>query len=400
MNAETRSPITKSEQFIRDKFDEIYGNLARKFYDALGKLDLSESELAAVPSLFLPSCGSLYAQSLIKLAVIGESSFKWGHGLGEDLKNIKEGRLDLSFSFNVFRQKGPVFWQNPFWRYHAEVLQNIYSRRDALEKTNPIFAGIAYGNRYSIEQYRENGTGVDTENISRENYDKIAKLTRDIERLENFIDVFSPDIIIYTCRNDYGSDDIFPPEAKLLCTEHQPENWDVKIWKYKKTKIIQTQHPNYLTRGRITSETYGRRMSKKLFAINCLAPVCAQKHYTRLEDASHFVKILNKRASEFYSNIPAENIGDEFLRILSYKLILAIALELTREKATMTAVLACALLNQVEIFQQKDWQYSLERRGPCSTIRGAYNLFEKHGEKEHAATIAYAFTKMNGCLAW
>ena len=75
-------------------------------------------------------------------------------------------------------------------------------------------------------------------------------------------------------------------------------------------------------------------------------------------------------------------------------------LELHKQKSTMTAVLACKLLNQVDIFKENNWCYTLERRGPCSTIRGAWNRFDSLNEKEHAVAIAEAFTKLNGNYAW
>lgn len=66
----------------------------------------------------------------------------------------------------------------------------------------------------------------------------------------------------------------------------------------------------------------------------------------------------------------------------------------------MSAQTLVFILNEVDRFRRDDWLYSPERRGPCASVRGAYNGFVNAGKKTEAKWIAEAFTKLNGELAW
>lgn len=409
MNTQTTELISSSEQELRKRFQSIYQPLVKAFFEDLEQLNLSEKELKAVPSLFLPACGYLYGQSLVKVAVIGESTLRWHEDLFCDLQKIKNGTYDFFASFSHYQGQGPTDWQNPFWKYHAEVLETIYSRRDALSYSNPLFSGIAWGNCSPLELHRDNGTGVNINDISKSAYDKISDLVwkHRISGIEFFVEVFHPDVILYTCRNDNISDKILQtPGIQLYSDDKQPEGWVIKVWKYKRAKIIQTQHPSWLgvrKRGeKVRANVFGQRVAHKLMQLNCFAPIGTEKHYSSFSDDSipFFIETLNGVAKQICTNTLEDTSNYEFLRTLSYKLLLSLALELHKQKSTMTAVLACKLLNQVDIFKENNWCYALERRGPCSTIRGAWNRFDSLNEKEHAAAIAEAFTKLNGNYAW
>lgn len=400
----TNKTITIAEKNLREKFKSVYGPLVENFYKELEKLHLSQKELNAVPSLFLPGCGKFYAQSLIRVAVIGESTLRWNDGLAADLQQIHDKNYDLTISFKHFQEGGPVSWGNRFWKYHAQVLEKIYSRRDALTECNPIFSGVAWGNCFALEPYRDSGSAVDTKSISGATYGQIASIANKyrISGLENFVEVFSPNVIIYTCRNNYGSDNIFP-KGCILASEHkQPEGWVIKIWKYRQTNIIQTQHPSWLSQYKhVKAEIFGQRVAEKLIELKCFAPVAMERHYCNFADAAPiFAGKLDQQAIELSRDRDVENMDYEYLRSLSYKLFLALALELTKQRATMTASLACKLLNQIDIFKQKNFLYSPLGRGPCRTVAGAWRRFDWLGEKEHATAIAEAFTKNDGAYAW
>ena len=406
MQTQTTRLTSSSEQEIRKRFHAIYQPLVEAFFEDLEHLNLSEKELMAVPSLFLPACGYLYGQALVKVAVIGESTLRWHEDLFCDLQRLKNGTYDFFASFSHYQGHGPTDWQNPFWKYHAEVLETIYSRRDALSNSNPLFSGIAWGNCSSLEIYRKSGSGVNTDVITENTYAQISALAwkHRISGVEFFVEVFRPDIIIYTCRNDYMSDRILQtPGVQLLSEDKQPEGWVIKVWKYKQTKIIQTQHPSWLRQYRHVSYViFGSRVAQMLMQLKCFAPIGTEKHYSSGSEDSipFFIEKLNAVAKQICANSLEDTSNYDFLRTLSYKLLLSLALELHKQKSTMTAVLACKLLNQVDIFKENNWCYALERRGPCSTIRGAWNRFDSLNEKEHAAAIAEAFTKLNGNYAW
>ena len=80
--------------------------------------------------------------------------------------------------------------------------------------------------------------------------------------------------------------------------------------------------------------------------------------------------------------------------------MVAIASELVKRKATMTAQTLVLLLNEVDKFRRDNWLYSKERRGPCSSVRGAWNAYASAGKQIEADWLAEAFTKIDGTHAW
>lgn len=77
-----------------------------------------------------------------------------------------------------------------------------------------------------------------------------------------------------------------------------------------------------------------------------------------------------------------------------------VARELRKTGSTMTAHTLVLLLNEVVKFRNDNWQYSPERRGPCSAVRGAYNAYANNGKQADADLIAESFTKFNGDMAY
>lgn len=209
--------MNNDESKLRMRFRAVYGPIVASFFDGLRGLGIPNEELKAIPSLFLPACGKTYAQQLIKVAVIGESTLGWRASLLDDMNKFEARRFDFEFSFGAFQDDGPVRWQNKFWQYHGAVLESIYKRRGALSNANPIFSGVAWGNRNAIEPYRNSGSTVDVSAVTPTNYRKVFRLADEcgVSSLKNFITVFKPDVIIYTCHNNYGSDNIIPEEATL-----------------------------------------------------------------------------------------------------------------------------------------------------------------------------------------
>jgi len=270
---ENLSTISAGENAIRNRHLSVYKHLVTSFFEDLDKLQLLDSELRSVPSLFLPSCGKRYDQASIKIAVIGESTLRWNEDLRYDLDHFKDGsywndNLGYFASFYLFQNKdeGPVNWKNNFWIYHAQVLEALLDQKGAFDMSNPVFSQIAWGNCWCLEQYK-NGTGVDLKNISLDSYRKISYETMKlrISGLEYFVEVFSPDIILYTCKNNYGSDYIFPPSGKENLSCEQPKRFQIFARKYKSTLIVQTWHPSYLKRFcGVSEQEFGESMQQAI----------------------------------------------------------------------------------------------------------------------------------------
>lgn len=96
----------------------------------------------------------------------------------------------------------------------------------------------------------------------------------------------------------------------------------------------------------------------------------------------------------------AEANGESDNQTLSRHLILWAARRLKAEEATMTAQTMVLMLNEIDQFRQSGWLYSPATRGPCASVRGAYNEYANKGDQASATLIAGAFTNLQGEYAY
>ena len=406
--------ISEEEKELRGRFRNAYGGAVSEFFGRLAAEGFTDKELWAVPALFLPGCGNLYAQSLVKIAIVGEGTNYWKDSLLGDLQDRKNGSYNLEFSFEVLQSEsgatgkltdGPTKWRNPFWKAAAEVLNKVYATHDALDGLSPIFRGIAWSNSYPIEKYKPDGVGgaVDKDAISPYRLRKIQDIADEcgLSSFERFIEVFRPNVIIYTLHNSNGSDRVFPKDVKHIDLINPIEGsaWIIRVYRSKKTLIIQTQHPSWVVgRKHVPIDEFGRAIAKVLIQNNLFAPPAKEHFYWDINDkaCNVFSKLLNEESLRLQSGNDRVD-----MKALSYRLILALADYLRITNSTMTAALMVSLLNTIEVFRKEHWQYSIERRGPCAVVAGAWRYYANlRNDAKSAAKIAEAFTKLNGCYAY
>ena len=410
--------MSPEELKLRNRFRAEYAPALEAFWDRVGKLGYTDEELWAVPGLFLPGCGSLYSQSLVKVALIGEGTNYWNDSLLQDLADWRAGKYNAEFSFSVLQEEslqnegvlcnGPTKWRNKFWRYLAEVLNSIYSTSNALEPSSPIFKGIAWGNRHAIEVYKPNGVGggIAIDKITPSKVSALDKLADEcgLTDMERFIRVFEPDVIIYTCHNRAGgSDYVLPKDAKLIEHPLYPKvgcPWVVKVYMTGDVLIIQTQHSSWVSKKHVTQGEYGQVIASILRRHNLCMPPAKQRFYISDTDpaCTAIGNLLNREAERIFR---ANEWADK--RIVSYQLAYSLAVYLEKANSTMAASLFVKLLNRVERFKSSGWQYSPQRRGPCAVVAGAWRYFHDNAQRKDeraAAKIADAFRRNDGDVAW
>ena len=408
--------MSPRELELRKRFRDEYGPASDLFFQRIADVGFTDKELWAVPALFLPGCGNLYAQSLVKVAIVGEGTNYWKDSLLTDLDARKNGKYELEFSFEVLQREscerkghladGPTKWKNPFWKAVAEVLNTVYSTHDALDEASPIFRGIAWSNSYPIEKYKPDGVGggVARDAITPSRLSLIQRIADEcgLSSFDRFIRVFRPNVIIYTLHNSSGANRVFPKGIEMVEPVIHPKDgspWLIKVYRYGRTLIVQTQHPSWVTgRKHIGVEMFGRAIADVLIRHRMFAPPAKEKFYDDSRDESFkaFSKLLNDEANRLLAGgCSVDN------REMSYQLMLALADHLCVMNSTMTAVLMAELLNTVEKFRRDNWLYSTERRGPCAVAAGAWRYYTNSMKDEKsAAKIAEAFTKLDGRYAY
>ena len=380
---------------------ETYADRAMAFFEKVSAMNLTGGELSAIPSLFLPGWGEDYESSFFKVAIAGKETLTWGNEYGDSLKSDliahKEGRFDVLSSCRRFREQGPSEWYNVFWQYPATALARLFNvtRDEVLQKNNPLLRSIAWFNGHAIETM--DSKGVDKSRITWEKMLAIQQIVDEsgLSDFETFIKVFRPNVIFYFYRNKSGA-----PNRNFPSDFEKVQTWGNGIIdEYRldgQTLLIQSPHTSYLTRGNLSQNALADMAYEILKTRSVKTSLC---------DKGSVLDFYRMNAVDWsawveYVRNEAQKHPDMGNMQLSRHLIAVVANELVKCNATMNAQTLVLILNEVDRFRQDNWRYSPERRGPCSSVRGAYNAYAKDGKNVEADHIAQAFTKLDGSYAY
>lgn len=380
---------------------KAYADKATAFFEKVKGMNLTDKELTAIPSLFIPGWGMDYDSSGFKVAIAGKETLYWGNEYGDslrcDLAAYENGKYDVLASCRGFRKAGPAQWRNTFWQYPATALAKLFgsTRDEVLTHDNPLLRSIAWFNGHAIETYASDG--VTKADISFEKMSALQKAADEsgLSDFETFVKVFRPHVIFYFYRNRSGIPERnFPEDIELV------QQWgDGMIDEYRidgQTILLHCPHTTYLTHGNLKQCELADLVYDILKARNVHIALCDKDdaidfyHMSAVEWAT-WVEYVRREALKYPDS---DNMS------LSRHLMVVVARELAKRKATMNAQTLVLILNEVDKFRQYNWQYSSERRGPCSSVRGAWNEYIKAGKNVEAKWIAEAFTKLNGTYAW
>ncbi len=396
--------MLNADEILRRKMVSEYEPKVKGFFEDLSQCGFSDEELNAVPALFLPGWGEAYSSSILKIAIAGKETLYWGNDFGDsllhDFNAAKDGSYTPSISCKRYRDQGPAEWFNKFWQYAAESIGRLFEQNkyDVLSKSSPVLRSIAWFNGHAIETI--DSDGVDKGHISAERMNLLQSLAdkHGLSSFETFISVFEPHVIIYFYRDTWGVSMRNLNEASgCEFIRSWGEGDAIREYRLGDTIILNMRHTTWMTKGHMKEQDCADLVAEVLKARGLAAklPSSNTTHYEVWSMSAlmwrQWVAIVRSEAERY----PEWNNWD-----LSRHLILTVARELRKTGSTMTAHTLVLLLNEVDKFRNECWQYSPERRGPCSAVRGAYNAYANNGEQADADLIAESFTKFNGEMAY
>ena len=386
---------------LAEQVKKAYADKASAFFEKVKAMNLTDKELNAVPSLFIPGWGEDYDSSCLKVAIAGKETLYWGNEYGDSLKYdlaaYENGKYDVLATCKGFRVTGPAQWRNTFWQYPATALARLFdsTRDEVLQKDNPLLRSIAWFNGHAIETYASDG--VSKTDISSETMAKLQKAADEtgLSDFETFAKVFRPHVIFYFYRNQSGVPERnFPADIELV------QKWGGGIInEYRmngQTILLHSPHTTYLTHGNLKQSELADLVYDILNARNVRIALCNK------ESAIDFYRMSAVEWATWVEFVrdEAEKFPDMDNMTLSHHLMAVVAKELAKRHATMNAQTLVLILNEVDKFRRDNWQYSPERRGPCKSVSGAWSAYKNAGKDLEAGWIAKAFTKLNGEYAW
>lgn len=396
--------MLNADELLRQKMETEYAPKVRGFFADVEQNQFSDEELNAVPALFLPSWGEAYSSSALKIVIAGKETYYWINDFGDSLLSdrnaVKDDAYTPSVGCGTYRAAGPAVWFNVFWQYAAESIGKLFEQNklDVLTKTSEVLRSIAWFNGHAIETIASRG--VASEHISPKRMQLLQNLAdkNNLSSFESLISVFEPHIILYFYRDSYRMSKRNLNEASgCEFIRSWGGNDAINEYRLGNTIILNMRHTSWMTRGNMKQKECADLIAEVLRARGLAArlPISCAAHYD-FESMSatmwrQWVSIIRNEAERYLDF----NNWD-----LSRHLILTVARELQKTNSTMTAQTLVLLLNEVVKFRNDNWQYSPERRGPCSTVRGAYNAYAGAGKQIDANVIAASFTKLNREMAY
>lgn len=396
--------MLEEDKLLCERMKLNYSKKVNDFFASLIKEGFTDAELNAVPALFLPGWGELYSSSILKIAIVGKETLLWGNKHGDslltDINAFQTGKYSVDLSCERFREQGPAEWGNIFWQYATSAIAKVFEleKSNVLQKDSPILKSIAWFNSHAIETYQSNG--VDHKNISPEKMDILQRLAdqHGLSDFETFVRVFQPHVILYFYRDSHGqSKRNLVPGENCEFRRTWGENGDIEEYQMGETIILNLRHSSWMTRGNMTQDACANLILEVLASRGILGrlPSISSHHFDLYSmDAVTWrlwVEIVRGKAEQ---HPKCNNLE------LSRHLILMVARELRKTKSTMTAQTLVLILNEVIKFRNENWQYSPERRGPCTSVKLAYNYYLNNDQLEDATYIAEAFTKLDGEKAY
>lgn len=387
---------------LTEQVKNVYADKASTFFEKVKAMNLTDKELSAIPSLFIPGWGEGYDSSCFRVAIAGKETLCWANEYGDtlkyDLEAYENGQYDVLASCRRFREQGPAEWYNVFWQYPATALAKLFNstRDEVLQKDNPLLRSIAWFNGHTVETY--DSQGIDKADLSPEKMAAIQTAADEsgLSDFEIFANVFRPDVILYFYRNLNGAPNRhFPKDIEFV--RHWGQN-DL-AGEYRlcgRTILLQFPHTTWLRIHHIPEAEVADIVHAALTARNVSTAICEQNakcDYYRMS-AVEWTKWVEFVRNEAQKYIDMDNMP------LSHHLMATVARELAKCHATMNAQTLVLILNEVDKFRQDNWLYSPERRGPCASVSGAWRDYTNKGDDVEAGLIAEAFTKLDGTHAW
>lgn len=249
---------------------------------------------------------------------------------------------------------------------------------------------IAWSNAHAVETYSSKGV---SNIISPEHMQAIQKIAFEegLANLDNFVECFSPQVILYLYRSNSDSE-----SWKFVEGAAYVRSWgkDDMLLEYnnKGVVILHSRHPSWMSKGNVSRETFASTLRETLSSHKLFKVLPCTTWYHDLSEDSDDFKRFSKLLNQIAKKSPTTDNQS-----LTHELILVVARELQKEQhSTMTARLLVMLLNSVQQFVDSKWIYSPKGRGPGSVVRGTWRDLQNSGRGDDAESVAMAFTSISG----
>lgn len=368
---------------LMERYSEYYKPLLQQFCKALTEKYPAEA-FHGIPQPFIPAWGRRYELSLIKMAFIGKETAGWGKVLPEYIDDVQQGRWESSFDISEFQSLDYVSWTNghryTFWGFVMYFLSALYGVKNwelLKQRQFPdILNSFLWGNVSAIESWGSAGVWPDADPQAHQCARDAACQLNDYQHIQK---LFSPNVSIITCSRGECNFYLRNMEKSL--------EWDrdnVRLWKLLDGSIVfNMPHPNNMRWNR-GADFYAQTIRSGLIENGLFHPM--REFMDCDKDAE---ETLNTFFSKCRTNASCTKEAVAF-----------IAMELRKQRATMTVRMLCNILNQLG-YRTRDKSKYTGGRGSYKMVAGAWQYYQEQLKRpDIAESIAVAFKKPTGEYAY
>lgn len=364
---------------LYDRYTEYYKPLLRQFCKEITDKYPPEA-FAKIPHPFIPSWGTRYELSLVKMAIIGKETAGWDPELSKYIEDVQNEKWNSSFDISEFQNLDYVKWNDGhrysffgFVMYFLAALYGVKNWEVLKQRHFPnILNSFLWGNASAIEC--EDSVGPDVNKLAHQCARQAAGSLNDYQHIHN---LFTPNVSIIMCSRAECNFYLRNTEKVLM--------WDqnlVRLWKIANGSIIFSMpHPNNM-RWNKGADFYAQTIRQGMIEHGLFQPM---PDFMDCDQESE--EILNTFFSKCKQN--AKNTREA---------VAFIATELRKQQATMTVRMLCNILNRLGYRTTYNSEYSAGR-GSYKMISCAWDYYHVQAP-DIAESIAMAFTLPNGKYAY
>lgn len=361
---------------------DAYGPLLAAFARELAPYPLSD--YAGIPHPFLPQVGRNYWLALRRIAVVGKETRGWDPPLDAFLASYRREGFDFAAEMAAFRSlafkdsgwMGDRPTRASFWGFWMNVLAKLYGVDDweAIKRGehDALLDGFVWGNVNAIETptsacVNARAPGYCRAKVAAERlFDSAAPLVRALK----------PHALVLLCAAA-ERDRYLGPQARLV----ERAEGRIAVYRLGDVVVFHAPHPNNQRYHAGGAEAYARLLRRLLSAYGMFCPL-----------PNTFGGGLAPEARQALVRALA-GVG-------TFDAVAAVALELRRQRAVMTARSLCLdVLNPAGLRTRRGEPFTGNGKGPCRLVAAAWNHFQA-SRPDVAESIALAFTDIHGTYAY
>lgn len=370
---------------MRKKHHDYYMPLIQEFCAEVTSQELGGLE--KIPKPFLPLFGPKYAESPMRIVMMGQDTKGWGN-----VKNFLEAEAsepgsNLKADFDEFENHDFLWWGSnktrySFWGFVLMFLASVHGIKDwsVLRRGNykNILNSFAWANGNAIEYFASSAQG---QGAPFDSWKAVWDAGQRFNGAKHFLETLDPHVIVVMWKD-------MRPDTFFDGLEYTQQLGATGVRHYcvgsKNVQVFHIPHPGRMKFEPQTADYFCEQVKAAFLKTGLIVEYPA--FVKSLAEAESVVKYLKTHAPSGVTNT-------------KYEFVAWVAEELQKRDSVMSVPMLMSLLNDLNYQTDYGTEYA-GKRGSYRLIRGAYHRLKAAGKMESARAVAESFVQPDGRYAY